>query len=108
MKEPYREGVANHPGPESCVVNCKVGHEALTGVQVGWGLSREMELLWGANAVRQSGKATWWKPLGREAPPPCAVREPRHAWNLYAREPGGPGGARCYSRSGPEGEGEKL
>jgi hypothetical protein len=65
MKEPYREGVANHPDPESCVVSRKVGHEALTGAQVGWVLSREMEHLRGANAVRQSGKATRWKPLSR-------------------------------------------
>ena len=31
MKEPYREGVASHPGPESCVGGRKAGGEALTG-----------------------------------------------------------------------------
>lgn len=31
MQEPYREGVAIHPGPESCVPIREGGFEALTG-----------------------------------------------------------------------------
>jgi hypothetical protein len=57
MKEPYGEGVATHSGPESCVVPCKGGGEALAGVRVGWVLSREiMTGLQGADAVRASGR----------------------------------------------------
>jgi len=41
MQAPYGEGVANHTGPESCVVARKGRGEALTGVQAGWVLSRE-------------------------------------------------------------------
>jgi len=40
MKEPYREGVAIHSGPESCVVVRKDRGEALTGVRPGWALRR--------------------------------------------------------------------
>jgi hypothetical protein len=42
MKESYRKGVANHPGPESCVADRKVAIEALTGVHAGRVLSCEI------------------------------------------------------------------
>ena len=35
MRELYIEGVATHGGPESCVVVCEGGGEALTGVRAG-------------------------------------------------------------------------
>jgi len=35
MEELYVEGVATHGGPESCVVVCEGGGEALTGVRAG-------------------------------------------------------------------------
>ncbi len=38
MKEPYREGVAIHSGPKSCVGVRKGHDEALTGVRTGWAL----------------------------------------------------------------------
>ena len=41
MKESYREGVASHPGPESCAGDREVSGEALTGVHTGRPLSRE-------------------------------------------------------------------
>jgi hypothetical protein len=103
MKESYRKGVANHPGPESCVVSRKAGCEALTGVQAGLVLSREMESFQGADAVRQCGRQQDGSRYGK-APSPCAVGDPRHAWKLYAREPGDPSGARGVRTSGPEGE----
>jgi hypothetical protein len=104
MKESHGKGVANHPGPESCVAgHHKAGGEALTGVKAGWVSSREMVLFQGADAVRLSGR-----PYGgnryREVPPPCAVGDPRHAWKLYAREPGGPSSFRRVRSGGPEGE----
>ncbi len=57
MKEPYREGVAIHSGPESCVVVRKDRGEALTGVRPGWALSREIaDILRGADALAGSGR----------------------------------------------------
>ena len=42
MKESYRKGIANHPGPESCVADRKVAIEALTGAYAGRVLSCEI------------------------------------------------------------------
>jgi len=56
MKEPDDEDVASHIGPESCAVGRKGGSEALTGVHVGWVLSREIANVQGADAVKISGR----------------------------------------------------
>ena len=56
MKESYVEGLAAHSGPESCVAVRKGRGEALTGVRAGRVLSRESNFLWGADAVRRSGR----------------------------------------------------
>jgi len=56
MKESYVEGLATHDGPESCGVARKGGAEALTGVRAGRVLSRERNLLRGADAVGGSGR----------------------------------------------------
>ena len=42
MREPYGEGVASHPGPESCGVAREGEAEALTGGSAGEPLSREI------------------------------------------------------------------
>src|SRR6266852_1990427 len=42
MKESHRKGVANHPGPESCVGSRKAAGEALTGAHAGWVWSCEI------------------------------------------------------------------
>src|SRR5712692_11325540 len=42
MKESYREGLANHPDPESCMVSRKAAIEALTGAPAGRVLSCEI------------------------------------------------------------------
>ena len=42
MREPYGEGLAIHTGPESCACGPRGRGEALTGVHVGWVLSREI------------------------------------------------------------------
>jgi len=42
VKESYGKGVANHPGPESCVVGREAAIEALTGVHAGRALSCEI------------------------------------------------------------------
>ena len=59
MKESYAEDLANSSGPESCTGNREGAGEALTGVRVGWVLSREItprcESIgtdWGAEVLR--------------------------------------------------------
>ena len=45
MKEPYREGIANHPDPESCASGGNTAGEALTGAHAGQLLSSEITLI---------------------------------------------------------------
>ena len=76
MRESYVEGLANHNGPESCVEWRDSLGEALTGVRAGRVLSREINLVRGADplmmwgrqqpAVRK-GKARWY-PARSETP----------------------------------------
>jgi hypothetical protein len=92
-----RKGVASREGPESCAGSREGAGEALTGVRVGWLLSREITSL----GCRRRGfrwKAIFPAALARVVGGPCAVGEPVHAWNLYAREPGDPMLARCCDR----------
>ncbi len=56
MKESYGEGLAIHAGPESCTTACKGSCEALTGARTGRVLSRESNLLRGADAVGECGR----------------------------------------------------
>ena len=83
MQVPYSEGVANHAGPESCVVHREVFGEALTGVRAGQPLSRER------NSFRlptpsDSRKATRSRALSRAYDRPGVVVEPgTHARSLH-------------------------
>ena len=81
MKESYREGVANHSGPESFAVDREVGSEALTGVQAGWVLSREMELFQGADAVRLDGRQQDGKAKARASHRPARSETPDMSGN---------------------------
>jgi RNA-directed DNA polymerase len=56
MKEPHREGVAIHSGPESCAAARKGSGEALTGEKAGRVLSREIILFQDVDAVIKSGR----------------------------------------------------
>ena len=56
MQKSYGEGLATHAGPESCGGARESSAEALTGVRAGRVLSREGIFLWGADAVRRSGR----------------------------------------------------
>ncbi len=82
MEDSYSEGLANHTGSESCVDVREDAGEALTGVRVGWVLSREIHapprggLLRGADAVELGGRQnprrregeTRWDPARSETP----------------------------------------
>lgn len=56
MQEPYSEDVAGHTDPESCDVSREGALEALTGARAGQVLSREIDLVRGADAVSMSGR----------------------------------------------------
>jgi hypothetical protein len=90
MQESYGEGVASHAGPESCAgVREGVG-EALTGGDAGRVLSREIhDPLRGADVLEDGGRPHRRR-RSREAQPDPAVRDPEHAPNHLAREPGDP------------------
>jgi hypothetical protein len=89
MKEPYIEGVATHGGPEPCVGVRKGAGEASVGVHVGRAIEPRNEHV-GALTLLVVRKATSAAALSRVVVGPRAVEEPVHAWNLHAREPGGP------------------
>ena len=51
MKESYRNGLTNHPDPESCGAGRETVVEALTGAHVGRALSCEIKEPQGADGV---------------------------------------------------------
>ena len=59
MKESYAEELANSSGPESCTGNREGAGEALTGVRVGWVLSRETTP-WRESAGTDWGAEVLW------------------------------------------------
>jgi hypothetical protein len=69
------EGLANHAGPESCVVRREAQGEALTGERVGWVLSRESSKVQGADAVA-SAEGKTGALVKRERARPCVVGDP--------------------------------
>lgn len=82
------EGIANHTGPESCVVHREVYGEALTGESVGQPLSREsFKLVQGADAVSVVEGDTDGHALASARTALRGLR-PWHAGTLSAREPG--------------------
>ena len=90
MKESYVEGLAAHTGPESCVVARKGRGEALTGVRAGRVLSRESNVLRGADAVEVRGRPRPGHRYREMAGNPARVTDPVHVRKHLAREPGDP------------------
>ncbi len=56
MKESYREGVANHPGPEPCEGSRKAALEALDRGICRLGIELRNRVVQGADGVRQTGR----------------------------------------------------
>ena len=84
MKVPHREGLANHPGSESCAgVGNGVG-EALTGGCAGGGLRLEIGRLLGADVVRTHGRPYGVAREGEGYTDPAGSETPRmHRRTLY-------------------------
>ncbi len=70
------EGIANHTGPESCVVHREVYGEALTGEIVGQPLSRESDNQFRVPTPLAWRKAIWMGALLRVPVRPCVVLDP--------------------------------
>ena len=103
MEESYREGLANHSGPEPCECSCKAALEALdrgicrqgielrnpcSGAPMGSGTQKAIRLRTLARV--RSGPAESETPgMQRNS-----KRENREAPSLPARQYGGPGGER--------------
>jgi RNA-directed DNA polymerase len=71
----FGEGVANHTVPESCVGPREGDGEALTGVRIGWVLSRENNTP-GTPTLCVERKATWTGASSRAPGRPGAVVDP--------------------------------
>jgi hypothetical protein len=69
------EGLANHTVPESCAETREGFGEALTGVRIGWVLSRENRTS-GTPTLCFEWKATWPSALARALGRPGAVVDP--------------------------------
>jgi hypothetical protein len=90
MKVSYGQDLANQIGPESCVYPRKEMHEALTGENAGWVLSRERGLTSGCRRRQRERKATRNISPSQDMLRPRVVLDPMHARKLSAREPGDP------------------
>jgi len=99
----YDEGLANHIGPEPCAVVREDLGEASAGDRTGQPLSREIDVILGADAVRLAeGKTDGCGTAS--ARPAQRGRRPWHVRTLLAREPGdlmsGQGGSPLLVRIG--------
>ena len=80
MKESYRKGLANHPGPESCEGSAKRKAllEALTGVYAGFVLSSEIDHF--RVPTRSDGSEGHTTARAKASPPKTLrSRRPEHA-----------------------------
>ena len=88
MEELYTEGVASHGGPGPCGGARKGAAEALDRGTCRRGYRASKSVLIGVPTLWKLRKATSSAALTRAAGGPCGVKEPLHARNLHAREPG--------------------
>jgi tryptophan synthase alpha subunit len=79
MKESYREGVAGHPDPESCVASRKAGREALTGAHAGGKSSCEINEFGVPTSSTEAEGHTVGSAKMRASERLRAVRDPKHA-----------------------------
>ena len=103
MKVHYGEGVANHTGPKPCADAREGLGEASAGDRIGQPLSREIDVILGADAVLLAEGNT----DGHAIASVCPARRGRRPWHvqtLLAREPGdlmsGQGGTPSLARTG--------
>ena len=105
MKVPNNKEVAIHIVPESCMGYREVRREALTGVHIGQPLSRDRNLIPGADAVHLAEGNTTKCALA-SAWATRRGQRPWHVCTLLAREPGDLGFDQSI-QAGPHREGEE-
>ena len=87
MQVHFDEGIANYIDPESCAGTREGFGEALTGDHIGQPLSREMNIVLGADALSNVEGNTDGRAIA-SARTARRGRRPWHVWTLLAREPG--------------------
>ncbi len=110
MQESYREGVANHPGPEPCEGGRKIALEALDRGICRLGIELRNRVFRGADGVRRQGRQ---QRAARQRERCAAPRSQRPHSMQRNGAPSGPartGRPRCCPQAvgGPEGEGDEL
>jgi hypothetical protein len=97
------EGIANHIGPKPCAVVREDIGEASAGDRIGQPLSREIDVLLGADAVPLAEGNMDGRVIASARPAQRGLR-PWHVRTLLVREPGdlmsGQGGAPLLVRTG--------
>src|ERR687895_793579 len=76
MKESYREGVANHPGPEPCEGGRKAALEALDRGICRQGIELRNQSVRGADGVRQQGRQQRVSAISRARRGPAESKTP--------------------------------
>jgi hypothetical protein len=104
MQESYRKGIANHPGPEPCGGSREAALEALDRGTGRLGIEPRNRPFSGSRRRQAVREGNMVDVVIARRPSPCVVVDLRHAWKLYAREPGDPSSARRVRNGGPEGE----
>ena len=89
MKESYRKGLANHPGPEPCEGGRKTALEALDRGICRLGIELRNQPLQDAHGVGMP-EGNMAAHAFASARLTCGVDDPMHAEKLQAREPGDP------------------
>ena len=87
MKVHCDEGFANHIGPEPCAGIREGAGEASVGDRTGQPLSREIDVILGADAVPLAEGNMDGRAIASAHPAQRGLR-PRHVRTLFAREPG--------------------
>ncbi len=87
MKVHCDEGLANHIGPEPCAVVREGIGEASVGDRIGQPLSREIDVILGADAVLLAEGNTGGHAIASVRPAQRGLR-PWHVRTLLVREPG--------------------
>jgi hypothetical protein len=106
VQVPDNKEVAIHVVPESCAVHREVWREALTGVRIGQPLSRDRNVILGADAVSAAEGNTDGRAFASVRKTRRGQR-PWHVRTLLVREPGGLGSDQPQSWAGPRREGEE-
>ena len=80
MKESYRERLAIHSGPQSCIAVRKNRDEALIGVQAGRAIELRNVDNFGEPMLSSQAEGNSGDSPRQEYFTPCAVKDPEHVW----------------------------